>query len=93
MFIEWNQLCRGGVDEAFSATLPVTAVADGTVNSLYLTSVSVLTPEISLHDTLALNGPVIVPLAERLVRAGEQVCVRISYRFGGGFEQFAAAWV
>ncbi|MBI1763966.1 MAG: 50S ribosomal protein L11 methyltransferase [Acidobacteria bacterium] len=83
----------GGQDEAFSVTLSYAAVADGLVNSLYLTSVSVLTPEISLHDTHALNGPVIVPLAERLVRAGEQVCLRISYRFGGGFAQFSAEYV
>ncbi len=83
---------RGEVDETFSVTRPFAVVSEGTVNSLYLTSVSVLTPEDSLQDTRALNCPVVVPLEERLVCASEQVCLHIGYRFGGGYAQFSAAW-
>lgn len=82
----------GRRDEAISTTAFFSVNADGCVNSLHLDSVSVLTPEIRLGDSPMLNAPVVIPLPARMVRAGEQVCLRIHYQFGGGFEQFMAAW-
>ena len=68
-----------------------TAVEDGIVNSVYLTSISVLHDEIEVGDTAALNAPVIFPLKEDLtVRKGDIIEISVNYRFGGGFRNFHA---
>lgn len=62
--------------------------AAGRINNLQLSSRSVLTAALSLADTL--NAPMIVPLAERDVQAGERVTVHNANRFGQGFGRFCA---
>ncbi|KKW11660.1 MAG: putative RNA methylase [Parcubacteria group bacterium GW2011_GWA2_49_9] len=72
--------------EHCEAVLDIDIVADGVINSVRLTSVTMLTQNISLGDTDSLNGPVVVPLPETTVSAGQRVQLSIRYAFGGGFE-------
>ena len=64
-----------------------------TVNSLHLSSRTILSEDIALEDTPALNAPVVVALPQREFSRGQRAAIHIAYRFGGGFSQFEAAWI
>lgn len=72
-------------DEFFDTVIELQATEDGEVNSLYLTSVSLLFDNIQIADTEALNSPMLIPMTPRAISAGEVVRLRISYVFGGGY--------
>lgn len=74
----------------FKTILEIPVEEDGLVNSVYLSSVSHLTSELSLGDTDSLNGPVVVPISERTVTRGERLKLEVEYEFGGGYENFRA---
>lgn len=58
----------------------------GTLNSLYLTSKTILNDGIEVGDTLSLNAPVVVPLEKDIaVQKGDLVACTVSYSFGNGF--------
>lgn len=80
-------------DEQFECDLEFDVQTDGRINSLYLASRTVLAAELSVMDTLSLNAPVVIPMAERDVQAGERIALRIAYRFGHGYGQFRADFV
>jgi uncharacterized protein len=73
-------------------TLEFEAVESGLVNSVYVTSRTCLTPQISLKDTLTLNAPVAIPIEERMVVKGERVAVDLSYFYGGGYNNFRSSF-
>ncbi len=76
-------------DLAFKASIKLKALDDGVVNSIFLTSKTVLDNEIEVRDTLSLNGPVGVPLDSDIkIRKGDVLEIQIDYRFGGGFRNF-----
>ena len=61
----------------------------GTLNSLYLTSKTILNDAIEVGDTLSLNAPVVIPLEkDYIVREGDRMECEIGYQFGGGFRNF-----
>ncbi len=61
----------------------------GILNSIYLSSKTWLKDEVYLEDTLALNAPVVIPLEKDIdVKAGDQIKVEISYKFGNGYRNF-----
>lgn len=63
----------------------------GTLNSLYITSNTILDSRIEVDDTAALNAPVVWPIEKDIpVRRGDTVMVLIKYDFGGGFRNFSA---
>lgn len=71
----------------FNETLSINQ--DGVVNSVYLRSTTWLSEEISIGDTLALNGPVVYPLDEDInVVRGDRVELSLSYDFGNGYRNF-----
>lgn len=71
----------------FSADVSFTATRDGIVNSIYMTSEAVFDSETIVGETLALNSPVVYPLdADVSVQVGDIITLRISYRFGGGYQ-------
>src|SRR3989344_7146587 len=75
--------------EKCTATIEVTSRRAGTVNSLYLTSKSVLSEGITIGDTEALNAPMLIPLKKaKRVSPGQKVRVKVTYTFGGGYERF-----
>jgi predicted RNA methylase len=63
----------------------------GTLNSLHLTSKTILSDTIEVGDTLALNAPVVVPLEkDYVVQKGDRVECSIQYQFGNGYRNFKA---
>lgn len=73
------------------AQLQITATETALVNSIYLTSESILPGNIVLGATEFLNGDVLIPLdTERSVTKGEVIQLSISYEFGHGYENFSA---
>jgi len=63
----------------------------GTLNSLYLTSKTILNDIIKIGDTLSLNAPVVVPLEkDYAVKKGDRVECLINYQFGNGYRNFMA---
>lgn len=78
--------------ETAAQSLEFEAVETGLVNSIYLTSRTCLTPQISLKDTLTLNAPAAIPIEERMVVKGERVTMDISYLYGGGYKNFRTSY-
>lgn len=63
----------------------------GTLNSLHLTSKTILNDTTEVGDTLALNAPVAVPLEkDYIVQRGDRVECTINYQFGNGYRNFKA---
>ena len=76
-------------EEEFEATVLVDIVNDGVVNALYLTSITRLFGDITVGDTMALNGPITFPVKEAItVKKGEQYLFHVRYFFGAGYENF-----
>lgn len=72
--------------ERCEAVLDMRAAAGGVVNAIRLESTTVLTKDISLGDTDSLSGPVVIPVPETRIAAGQSVRLAIRYPFGRGFE-------
>lgn len=77
-------------DEKFEATLTFEVKKTGTINSLCLTSRTFLTNKIFLDDTEALNAPMLIPIAKKTVKKGQQIKLKINYIFGDGYNKFRA---
>lgn len=75
-------------DELFEKELTLTATKDGLVNSIYLTSKLFFVDGLYLNDTETLNAPVVVPIENIRVKEGEKINIKISYLFGGGYNNF-----
>ncbi len=61
----------------------------GVINSIYLRSLTWLSEEVSVGDTLALNAPVIYPLENDInVSSGDKIELSIKYDFGNGYRNF-----
>lgn len=74
----------------FESTLSIPVQKDLTINSICITSTSILDEAIQVGDTAALNAPVIVPINEDIeVRKGDTVELAITYQFGGGFRNLS----
>ncbi len=73
-------------NEFFNHIIDFKANTDITVNSIYLSSVTILTDKLKIKDTLSLNGPVVFPIKPFKVRKNQSVKLNISYKFGGGFK-------
>jgi predicted RNA methylase len=72
--------------EEFSANIAFTATKSGTVNAIYIESVTHLDKELTIPETLSLNGPVVIPLSEDVVvQKGQTVVFEIKYHFGNGY--------
>jgi len=66
----------------------------GVINSLYITSDSILAEGVRIADTLSLNAPVVLPLPEDVsVAAGDTVECEVRYQFGNGYRNFEASVV
>lgn len=76
--------------EEFSKIITFIAKEKGIVNSLYMSSKTVLTKEgdIYLEDTNSLNPSVAIPVDEVEVNAGDQLTYEVTYKFGGGYNNF-----
>lgn len=72
----------------FSTVLPFTPERDAVVNAVLLSSRTHLTGDIIVGGTLTLNGPVLFPIENRKVFEGAPLSMKVSYRFGEGFESF-----
>lgn len=74
---------------SFSGIYEVDVKKGGTINSICLTSKTILNSRLSIADTLSLNAPVIVPLEkDYAVQKGDKFRCKITYEFGGGFRNF-----
>jgi predicted RNA methylase len=73
----------------FEAALLFEANKDTVINSVYLTSNTILTEGIEVGDTSALNAPVVFPMEYDVeVSKGDKVKMSVAYQFGGGFRNF-----
>jgi predicted RNA methylase len=77
-------------DKHFTKEFRLVVAEAGRINSLYLSSITHLTPKIQVGESDAMNGAVIVPLNKLHVRKGQEITVSISYNFGGGYESLLA---
>jgi predicted RNA methylase len=80
-------------NEDFETTIIFDVKKDGIINSLYLTSRTFLTDKIHIKDTEALNAPMLIPTAERLVKRGQTLKLKINYTFGNGYKNFNALFI
>lgn len=76
------------IGEIFKKEISLTAQKDGRVNSIFLTSKTILDGEEFLLSTNSLNASVSFPLTEFDIKKGEQVNLEIEYAFGGGYQNF-----
>lgn len=80
---------RNPVDFSWKGTFEIKK--PGTLNSLHLTSKTILNDQIEVGDTLALNAPVVVPFEkDYVVKEGDRVECSIQYQFGNGYRNFKA---
>ncbi|MES2931171.1 MAG: 50S ribosomal protein L11 methyltransferase [Patescibacteria group bacterium] len=86
-----NSIAFNTTNSLSSNTITVfTAEKAGTVNSVYITSKTILDEETEVGDTAALNAPVVWPLEKDIeVEKGDSLEVAINYSFGGGFRNFS----
>ncbi len=66
----------------FQNTLLTNIQKSGKINSIYISSISHLTKDITIGDTDALNGPLIIPIEEMYVKKAQKIILDISYSFG-----------
>ena len=94
-----NQLLLSSVffnktnNEKFDIVLSFKIKNTGIINSLYLTSRTFLTDKTFIGDTEALNAPMLIPISEKFVKAGEKVNLKINYVFGSGYKSFNAKFI
>lgn len=63
----------------------------GILNSVHLSSKTILNDSLEVGDTLALNAPVVVPLDKDYeVQNGNRVECQVRYQFGNGYRNFDA---
>lgn len=76
----------GITDQKFEKNIDFKIRISGKINSVLLNSVTDLGDGNVLGDTLALNGPVIIPLEEFIdVVEGQTLSFNVSYYFGNGY--------
>jgi predicted RNA methylase len=76
------------VNEFFSTSISVPVNKNGKINSVYLTSKTIVDSSNHLESTHSLNASVSIPIEEYEVKKGEIVKVNVKYRFGYGYGQF-----
>ena len=66
------------------------AVHSGQVNSISLSSQTIVDKnlQLKLSSTHSLNPLVVVPIPEIKVERGDQIKLKVGYRFGGGYNNF-----
>lgn len=70
----------------FSQEIEFPITKSGVINSVYFESITDLGGGISVGDTLALNGPVVIPLETDIeVLVGTTIKLKIEYYFGNGY--------
>lgn len=77
-------------DECVEKVLQIIPTKSGTVNSIRLSSRTILADGIILDDTETFNAPVIVPVRETAVEKAVPVSLHLRYHFGGGYQRFFA---
>jgi predicted RNA methylase len=77
-------------DEKFNKVIEILVSRSGIINALYLTSESILDDTAIVKDTEALNAPMLIPIQEKKVEAGQKIKIKIKYTFGGSYSNFEA---
>jgi len=75
----------GIVQPVVDEIVTLTAETSGIVNSVCLTSETVLSPSVSVWDSPAMNAPVVIPIDPFHVAEGSAAKLRINYEYGAGF--------
>ncbi len=76
--------------EDYRGNITFEGMESGVVNALVFSSVTALTPNISVGSTLAMNAPVVFPLEDCPIEKGQNVSLSLTYRFGDGFGSIVA---
>lgn len=82
-------------EEFFTADIDLVSNIDAKINSLCLTSRVIVDSEkeVILDSTHSLSPIVLIPVEEKEVKKGDTLRMRISYHFGGGFENFNVRFI
>ena len=76
-------------DKEFSGIFRIKIIKSGVVNSVYLSSICYITNNVAINDTETLNSPVIIPFSkDKKVQEGDLLGVKISYKYGHGYNNF-----
>ncbi|MEY4747377.1 MAG: hypothetical protein RLZZ416_426 [Candidatus Parcubacteria bacterium] len=75
-------------EELFDRAIRLKVVQGGVMNALWLSSRAAVGSERFLESTISVNAPVAIPLPERKVSKGEEIEVRVRYKFGHGYQNF-----
>ena len=76
-------------EENFSTVLKIRVNKSGVLNSVYLSSICCLMDGFKIKDTETLNSPVVVPFLKDInVKKGEEINIKVSYKYGEGYKNF-----
>lgn len=81
------------INERFETKKSIKVNVDGLINSVYLTSKTLVDAGVILESTNSLNASVAVPLPEKNVKKDDIINLEISYRFGYGYGQFKVKYI
>lgn len=81
-------------DNRISVDAKVSAASKKTskINCILLESESIINSNISIGETPALNGKVLIPIPEINIKKREVIVGKIKYKYGAGFESFSFNW-
>lgn len=78
------------VDVDFKKDITIQIKKSGTVNTIQLTTYTLVTEEILTKPTPMLNPPLLIPVVETNVIEGEEIIIHLEYTMGGGLNSIKA---
>lgn len=68
----------------FKEDIKIIVKSDGLLNAIKITTYTILTKDMILEPTPMLNPPLIIPIEELDVYAGDEILINLTYTMGGG---------
>ncbi len=78
------------INETVEKNIKITTTNSGKINAIKLTTYTIITDDIILEPTPMLNPPLLIPVDEIDVTAGEKIIININYVMGGGLNNIQA---
>lgn len=74
----------------FEKKIPLQIKKTGTINSIKITTYTLVTEKLITEPTPMLNPPLIIPITETKVDKGENIIIELKYTMGGGLNTIKA---
>lgn len=78
------------INPNFEKDIEITVEKTGKVNTLLITTYTILTEDLMTAPTPMLNPPLLIPLNEKTVEKGEKIIINLKYIMGGGLNTIRA---